>query len=75
MAPVIYSTDHPHLMATNASSPTQGQPRREPTPHRIQSRETGDVPPEAALTFAKSWDHLIAGGYGPPPSPLAHVQI
>jgi hypothetical protein len=29
---------------------------------RIQSRETGDVAPEAALSFAKSWNHFIAGG-------------
>lgn len=37
----------------------------------IQSRETGDVIPEEiirgqvkALPFAKSWVHMMAGGYG-----------
>ena len=63
MAPVIASTDHHHLMmASKDSLSRQEQVSRRPNDPGIQFRETGEVAPEIALTFAKSWDHFIAGG-------------
>jgi hypothetical protein len=48
----------------------------------IQSRETGDVIPEEiirgqvkALPFAKSWVHMMAGGYAPPLTSLASRSL
>ncbi|TPX14937.1 uncharacterized protein E0L32_005046 [Thyridium curvatum] len=46
------------------STPNQAIPPSDPNVPRTQSRETGDVSPQQALSFAKSWNHFIAGGVG-----------
>lgn len=72
MAPFIYPSDYQYMMGTPGSAGDgdgdKGKPRKKPEEKRdlqllrMQSRETGEVVPQAELSFAKSWNHFFAGG-------------
>jgi len=62
MAPFIYSSDYPPMTSNDSPTPPGKPPKKPHHPPRTQSRETGDIVPQEALSFAKSWNHFFAGG-------------